>query len=123
MLSRKYCARMNDLSCSTQLYHFLKACLGLYNTYFFKIGIRKVLKLGNTKAFQSIGASVQDPLEAYTPHCDGFPKDSDEYWICRIKHYTYTIYHSTSTCRMGAKDDPTAVVDPELRYILPQGMI
>lgn len=78
-------------------------------------GIRKVLKLGNTKAFQSIGASVQDPLEAYTPHCDGFPKGSDEYWICRIRHYTYTIYHSTSTCRMGAKDDPTAVVDPELR--------
>lgn len=82
-----------------------------------------VLKLGNTKAFKSIGASAQDPLEAYTPHCNGFPIDSDEYWICRIRHYTYTIYHSTSTCRMGAKDDPTAVVDPELRYIFPQSTL
>lgn len=88
-----------------------------------KIGIRMVLKLGNTKAFKSIGASAQDPLEAYTPHCNGFPIDSDEYWICRIRHYTYTIYHSTSTCRMGAKDDPTAVVDPELRYIFPQSTL
>lgn len=108
---------------STQLDHFLKACLALYIRTSLKIGIRKVLKLGNTKAFKSIGASAQDPLEAYTPHCDGFPKDSDEFWICRIRHYTYTIYHSTSTCRMGAKDDPTAVIDPELRYILPQSMI
>ncbi|XP_048768051.1 glucose dehydrogenase [FAD, quinone]-like isoform X2 [Ostrea edulis] len=78
-------------------------------------GVRKVLKLSDTKAFQSIGASPQDPLEAYAPFCDNFTEDSDEYWICRIKYYTLTAYHSTSTCRMGTKDDPTAVVDPELR--------
>ncbi|XP_048768066.2 alcohol dehydrogenase [acceptor]-like isoform X2 [Ostrea edulis] len=78
-------------------------------------GVRNILQLGDTKAFQSIGASSQDPLEAYHPHCDGISKGSDEYWICRIRHYTFTVYHPTSTCRMGAKDDPTAVVDPELR--------
>lgn len=78
-------------------------------------GIREVLKLGDTKTFKSIGASTQDPFDAYTPDCDGFQKNSDDYWICRIKHYTFTVYHPTSTCRMGAKDDPTAVVDPELR--------
>ncbi|XP_048768069.2 glucose dehydrogenase [FAD, quinone]-like [Ostrea edulis] len=78
-------------------------------------GVRKCLRLGNTEAFQSIGASPQDPLEAYTPQCDEFPIDSDEYWFCRLRHYTYTVYHPTSTCRMGAKDDLTAVVDSELR--------
>lgn len=85
---------------------------------YFLLGIREVLKLGDTKTFKSIGASTQDPFDAYTPDCDGFQKNSDDYWICRIKHYTFTVYHPTSTCRMGAKDDPTAVVDPELRYSL-----
>ncbi|XP_048768061.2 alcohol dehydrogenase [acceptor]-like [Ostrea edulis] len=78
-------------------------------------GVRESLRLGDTKAFQSIGASPQDPLEAYAPQCDDLPRDSDEYWVCRLRHYTFTVYHPTSTCRMGAKDDPTAVVDPELR--------
>ncbi|XP_056016160.1 alcohol dehydrogenase [acceptor]-like [Ostrea edulis] len=78
-------------------------------------GVREGLRLGNTKAFQSIGASPQDPLEAYTPQCNDLQQDSDEYWLCRLRHYTYTVYHPTSTCRMGAKDDPTAVVNPELR--------
>ena len=74
-----------------------------------------MLKLADTEAFKSIGASPQDPFDVYTPHCDGYPQNSDEYWICRIKHYTYTVYHPTSTCRMGSTNDPTAVVDPQLR--------
>ncbi|XP_061176433.1 glucose dehydrogenase [FAD, quinone]-like [Saccostrea echinata] len=78
-------------------------------------GVREMLKLGDTAAFKSIGASSQDPLEAYTPQCDNTSPGSDEYWICRLRHYTYTVFHPTSTCRMGAKQDPTAVVDPELR--------
>nr|XP_022293525.1 uncharacterized protein LOC111104083 isoform X1 [Crassostrea virginica]XP_022293526.1 uncharacterized protein LOC111104083 isoform X1 [Crassostrea virginica] len=78
-------------------------------------GVREVLKLADTEAFKSIGASPQDPFDVYTPHCDGYPQNSDEYWICRIKHYTYTVYHPTSTCRMGSTNDPTAVVDPQLR--------
>ncbi|XP_061176435.1 glucose dehydrogenase [FAD, quinone]-like [Saccostrea echinata] len=78
-------------------------------------GVREVLKLGDTTAFKSIGASSQDPLETYLPQCDDLSPGSDEYWICRLRHLTYTVYHPTSTCRMGAKDDPTAVVDYELK--------
>jgi choline dehydrogenase len=86
----------------------------------FSLGVREVLRLSNTTAFRSIGAGPQDPFEAYTPQCDDLQQDSDEYWVCRIRHYTHTLYHPTSTCRMGAKDDPTAVVDPELKYFFLQ---
>lgn len=75
------------------------------------------MKVANTTAFRSVGASPMDPYEEYFPPCNSLPYPSDEYWICRIKHYTYIVYHPTSMCRMGAPDDPTAVVDPLLRYI------
>lgn len=32
-----------------------------------------------------------------------------------IRRTSYTAYHPSGTCRMGASDDPGAVVDPELR--------
>nr|XP_022334600.1 uncharacterized protein LOC111131397 [Crassostrea virginica]XP_022334601.1 uncharacterized protein LOC111131397 [Crassostrea virginica]XP_022334602.1 uncharacterized protein LOC111131397 [Crassostrea virginica]XP_022334603.1 uncharacterized protein LOC111131397 [Crassostrea virginica]XP_022334604.1 uncharacterized protein LOC111131397 [Crassostrea virginica]XP_022334605.1 uncharacterized protein LOC111131397 [Crassostrea virginica] len=78
-------------------------------------GIREVLSLGDTVPFKKIGSSSKDPLEAYLPQCEHHPTNSDEYWVCRIRHYTFTLYHPTSTCRMGAENDPTAVVDPYLR--------
>ncbi|XP_062603385.1 alcohol dehydrogenase [acceptor]-like isoform X1 [Saccostrea cucullata] len=78
-------------------------------------GIDLYMKVANTTAFRSIGASPMDPYEEYLPPCNTLPFPSEEYWVCRIKYYTYTVYHPTSTCRMGAQDDPTAVVDPQLR--------
>ncbi|XP_061193348.1 L-sorbose 1-dehydrogenase-like [Saccostrea echinata] len=78
-------------------------------------GIQQILKLANTTAFRSIGASPSDPYEEYCPPCNELQYPSEEYWICRIKYFTYTVYHPTSTCRMGASDDKTAVVDPQLR--------
>ncbi|XP_062603388.1 glucose dehydrogenase [FAD, quinone]-like [Saccostrea cucullata] len=78
-------------------------------------GIDLYMKVANTTAFRSIGASPMDPYEEYLPPCNTLPFPSEEYWVCRIKYYTYTVYHPTSTCRMGASDDPTAVVDPQLR--------
>src|SRR5690606_25519843 len=32
-----------------------------------------------------------------------------------IRANGYTVHHPCGTCRMGAADDPTAVVDPDLR--------
>nr|CAI5848980.1 unnamed protein product [Callosobruchus analis] len=49
------------------------------------------------------------------PACDQYSFDSDEYWKCAIRHLSATLYHPVGTCKMGPKDDPTAVVDPELR--------
>jgi choline dehydrogenase len=41
------------------------------------------------------------------------PSDSDADLEAHIRHTAQTIYHPTSTCRMGV--DELAVVDPELR--------
>lgn len=48
--------------------------------------------------------------------CDEEEFDSDTYWECLIRHYAVTVYHPSCTCRMGGKDDTTAVVDSKLRY-------
>ena len=82
------------------------------------IGVKEILKLANTKTFESIGASAQDPYDEYYPPCNDLPYSSNDYWACRIQHFTLTGYHPTSTCRMGAANDPTAVVDPQMRLFL-----
>nr|XP_034331218.1 alcohol dehydrogenase [acceptor] isoform X2 [Crassostrea gigas] len=78
-------------------------------------GLKEMLRLANTTAFRSVGASPSDPYKEYYPPCNSLPYPSDEYLTCRLRHYVYTIYHSTSTCRMGKDDDDTAVVDLQLR--------
>jgi choline dehydrogenase-like flavoprotein len=58
--------------------------------------------------------AATEPLARYaqTPH--GMPaSDSDADLEAHIRHTAQTIYHPTSTCRMGV--DELAVVDPELR--------
>ena len=32
-----------------------------------------------------------------------------------VRRTNHTVYHVSGTCRMGAADDPMAVVDPQLR--------
>ena len=54
---------------------------------------------------------------AYTafPGCEAFPLKSDAYWDCFHRQLTVTVWHPTSTCAMGKKTDPDAVVDSKLR--------
>lgn len=75
-----------------------------------------MMKIANTTAFRSIGASPNDPSDEFLPPCNELPFPSKEYWVCRMAHYAYTVFHPTSTCKMGAANDVTAVVDPQLRY-------
>ncbi|XP_070539485.1 alcohol dehydrogenase [acceptor]-like [Ptychodera flava] len=48
------------------------------------------------------------------PNCP-HEMDSDEYWEHVIRHVSLTLYHPVGTCKMGAKNDEAAVVDPTLR--------
>ncbi|KAJ8713014.1 hypothetical protein PYW08_008318 [Mythimna loreyi] len=70
------------------------------------------LKLGSTKAFKEAGLELQWlDIEA----CNGFEVASDEHLECISREVTFSLYHPTSTVKMGPKSDKEAVVDPELK--------
>ncbi|XP_077980064.1 alcohol dehydrogenase [acceptor]-like [Glandiceps talaboti] len=74
-------------------------------------GVRIVQKLAETKAFKDMDVTPSYYEFDNCPH----EMDSDEYWEHVIRHATFTIWHVCGTCKMGSKDDPSAVVDPSLR--------
>ena len=73
-------------------------------------GVRYVQKLVNTSAFDAIRGRllVENAASPY-------PYDTDKFWRWYIQQSTMTLHHPVGTCRMGSPDDPTAVVDPQLR--------
>lgn len=42
---------------------------------------------------------------------------TDAYWSCVVRVVTGPENHQVGTCKMGNSNDPTAVVDPELKVI------
>lgn len=75
-------------------------------------GIRIALNVSNTAAFQRFNSR---PHKMPFPGCRQYDFDTDEYWECSLRHFTFTIYHPTSTNKMGPPSDPDAVVDPRLK--------
>lgn len=75
-------------------------------------GIRKVLELMNTNAFKKINGRL---METKLPNCAQLEDNSDAYWECFTRHFTFTIYHHVGTCKMGPANDTDAVVDSRLR--------
>ncbi|XP_069137638.1 glucose dehydrogenase [FAD, quinone]-like [Argopecten irradians] len=76
--------------------------------------IRFVEKLVATKTLRSIGMNVDNISPLYYL-CNKHEFRSDAFWECYIRHYILNFCHASSTCRIGALDDKTAVVDPLLR--------
>ncbi|KAF2904942.1 hypothetical protein ILUMI_01238, partial [Ignelater luminosus] len=75
-------------------------------------GVKQSLNLLHTKSLNKIGAQlVTIPL----PACKHYEFDTDDYWACVAMSYTATIFHPVGTCKMGPKDDHSAVVDHKLR--------
>ncbi|XP_052084213.1 uncharacterized GMC-type oxidoreductase Mb1310-like [Mytilus californianus] len=78
-------------------------------------GVRFLRSLEQTKAWQSIGASL---VRHDAPgHCDDSIFDSDNYWKCIGRHFLGSAAHIVGTCRIGSALDRSAVVDPRLRVI------
>ncbi|XP_077980065.1 glucose dehydrogenase [FAD, quinone]-like [Glandiceps talaboti] len=74
-------------------------------------GIRRAQKFEETKAFKDMGVTPPYLEFDNCPH----EVNSDGYWEHVFRHLTFTVFHICGTCKMGSKDDPTAVVDPSLR--------
>lgn len=75
-------------------------------------GIKIAVNISQTHAFQRYGSFHHIiPM----PGCEHFDFESDKYWECAVRHFTFTIYHPTSTCKMGPSWDPEAVVDARLK--------
>ncbi|XP_060597887.1 glucose dehydrogenase [FAD, quinone]-like [Ruditapes philippinarum] len=66
-----------------------------------------------TKPLKEIGADSKRFKDA--KFCSMFVYKSDEFYECLIKHLIQIHQHQSSTCRMGAENDKTAVVDPFLK--------
>ena len=75
-------------------------------------GIRLVEQLIQTSAFSSIGTDFTYTKMAT---CSEHEFRSDAYWECFIRYNAVTVYHPTSTCKMGSTDDHSTVVDSQLR--------
>ncbi|CAD5116356.1 DgyrCDS5255 [Dimorphilus gyrociliatus] len=74
--------------------------------------VRLVQKLVGTKSFKKIGGKI---INTPTFGCEHLKYDSDDYWRCHIRNELSTVYHPVGTCKMGSINDPTVVVDPELK--------
>ncbi|KAK9871965.1 hypothetical protein WA026_015211 [Henosepilachna vigintioctopunctata] len=75
-------------------------------------GVRFVEAQLRTNAFKTINAEV---LDIGIPNCKNFEFNSDAYWECAMTNTATTVYHPTSTCKMGPKNDQHAVVDSRLK--------
>ncbi|XP_075984029.1 glucose dehydrogenase [FAD, quinone]-like [Anticarsia gemmatalis] len=77
------------------------------------------LKLGDTKSFQDTGFKLDwINLDA----CLKYEKASDEHLECIARELTLSLYHPTSSVKMGPDSDLTSVVDPELRVRKVKGL-
>lgn len=75
-------------------------------------GIKIAINISAQPAMQRFGSR---PHTIPFPACRHLPFMSDEYWECSVRQFTFTIYHPTSTCKMGPSYDEGAVVDARLR--------
>ncbi|XP_031629976.1 glucose dehydrogenase [FAD, quinone]-like [Contarinia nasturtii] len=75
-------------------------------------GIRIACNISDQPAMQRFGSRLH---RIPFPGCRHLPFDSDEYWECSIRQFTFTIYHPTGTAKMGPSYDDGAVVDSRLR--------
>ncbi|XP_044002229.1 glucose dehydrogenase [FAD, quinone]-like [Aphidius gifuensis] len=75
-------------------------------------GIKYAIELVDTEPFKEYSPKINT---LKVPGCDHFNFGSDDYWRCAIRHIPAMENHEVGTVKMGPIDDPSAVVDPELK--------
>lgn len=75
-------------------------------------GINVVKRLIHTKQAKQHEAEI---VQVTLPGCAHIEFDKPGYWECYVRHMTSTVYHPTSTCKMGPDSDKEVVVDSRLR--------
>uniref|UniRef100_A0A2A4JID4 Glucose-methanol-choline oxidoreductase N-terminal domain-containing protein n=2 Tax=Heliothis virescens TaxID=7102 RepID=A0A2A4JID4_HELVI len=76
-------------------------------------GIKVAVDISKQPAMRKIGAKIYDvPIKDCLKYG---PFGSDAYYGCQAKMFTFTIYHLSGTCKMGVKNDSSAVVSPRLK--------
>ncbi|XP_050300397.1 glucose dehydrogenase [FAD, quinone] [Anthonomus grandis grandis] len=75
-------------------------------------GIRFALRLAETKALRRYGFQLdKTPVQG----CESLTFGSDPYWECAMKRQTGPENHQAGSCKMGPRNDPLAVLAPDLR--------
>nr|KAF7431581.1 hypothetical protein H0235_004505 [Vespula pensylvanica] len=77
------------------------------------------MSVSNTNAFRRFNSR---PYSIKLPGCQRFLSAINEYWKWTIRQFTFTMYHPVDTCKMGPRNDATAVVDPKLRIYGVKGL-
>lgn len=75
-------------------------------------GVNVVKRLIHTKNAKKHEAEL---LQVELPGCAHIKFDEPGYWECYVRQMTATVYHPTSSCKMGPDSDPEAVVDARLK--------
>jgi choline dehydrogenase-like flavoprotein len=79
--------------------------------------LRKALKISenllDTESFKQIGTNSN--IFKNADFCSMHEYRSESFYECLIRALAHTVYHPTSTCKMGPDTDPEAVVDPTLK--------
>lgn len=77
-------------------------------------GIRKAIEVSETRSMQKFDSQL---INNTVPGCERYVPDSDDYWECAARTFTFSIWHHSGTCRMGKENDSTAVVNSKLQVI------
>jgi len=74
--------------------------------------IQYLLTLEDTKSFKEHNMKFRAVDKVY---CGQFEYNTEDYWECYVRHWTFSLYHQVGTCKMGPRSDGESVVDSKLK--------
>ncbi|XP_035225836.1 glucose dehydrogenase [FAD, quinone]-like, partial [Stegodyphus dumicola] len=75
-------------------------------------GMKVCRRLGLSEPMRRVGAQ---PFATLIPGCEQYAGDEDLYFWCQMQSSVTSFHHPVGTSKMGDPNDPTTVVDPQLR--------